>query len=102
VLPYAAPGILTGTVLAMARALGETAPLVMVGAVTGFFVNRGSAFEQLQSRFTSIPTQIYAWVKKPQDEFQALASAAIVVLVALIFIINLTAILLRNRYERNW
>lgn len=102
VLPYAAPGILTGTVLAMARALGETAPLIMVGAVTGFFVAHGSGLEQLQSRFTSLPTMVYAWVKKPQQEFQDLASAAIVSLIALIFLINLTAILLRNRYERRW
>lgn len=102
VLPYAAPGILTGTVLAMARALGETAPLIMVGAVTGFFVTHGTLLEQLQSRFTSLPTMVYAWAKKPQDEFQALAAAAIVTLIALIFLINLTAILLRNRYERTW
>jgi phosphate transport system permease protein len=102
VLPYAAPGILTGTVLAMARALGETAPLIMVGAVTGFFVTHGTFLEQLQSRFTALPTIVYAWVKKPQDEFQALAAAAIVTLIALIFLINLAAILLRNRYERKW
>jgi len=102
VLPYAAPGILTGTVLSMARALGETAPLIMVGAVTGFFVTNGTAIEQLQSRFTSLPTQIFAWVRKPQDEFQALTAATIVVLVGLIFLVNLVAILLRNRYERKW
>lgn len=102
VLPSAAPGILTGTVLSMARALGETAPLIMVGAVTGFFVTGGSLLEQLQGRFTSLPTQVYAWVKKPQDEFQLLASAAILTLIILIFLVNLTAILLRNRYERRW
>lgn len=102
VLPYAAPGILTGTVLAMARALGETAPLIMVGAVTGFFVTSGTAVEQLQSRFTSLPTQIFAWVRKAQPEFQALTAATIVVLVGLIFLVNLVAILLRNRYERKW
>lgn len=102
VLPYAAPGVLTGTVLSMARALGETAPLIMVGAVTGFFVTKGGALAQLQGRFTSVPTQIFAWVKKPQPEFQELAAAAIVTLIALIFLINLTAILLRNRYERKW
>lgn len=102
VLPYAAPGILTGTVLAMARALGETAPLIMVGAVTGFFVTNGTAIEQLQSRFTSLPTQIFAWVRKAQPEFQALTAATIVVLVGLIFLVNLVAILLRNRYERKW
>lgn len=102
VLPYAAPGILTGTVLSMSRALGETAPLIMVGAVTGFFVTHGTIIDQLQSHFTSLPTQIFAWVKKPQAEFQDLASAAIVTLITLIFLVNLTAILLRNRYERKW
>ncbi len=102
VLPSAAPGILTGTVLSMARALGETAPLIMIGAVTGFFVSRGPLLEQLQSRFTALPTEIYAWVKKPQPEFQTLAAAAIVTLILLIFLVNLTAILLRNRYERKW
>lgn len=102
VFPYAAPGVLTGTVLSMARALGETAPLIMVGAVTGFFVTHGTVLEQLQSRFTSVPTQIFAWVKKPQPEFQLLAAAAIVTLIVLIFMVNLVAILLRNRYERKW
>lgn len=102
VLPYAAPGILTGTVLSMARALGETAPLIMVGAVTGFFVTHGGPIRQLQSRFTSLPTQIFAFVRKPQPEFQDLASAAILTLIVLIFLVNLTAIVLRNRYERKW
>ncbi len=102
VLPNAAPGILTGSVLAMARALGETAPLIMVGAVTGFLSTRGGLVEQLQQRFTSLPTLIFAYLKKPQAEFQDLASAAIVVLMALIFVVNFAAILLRNRYERKW
>jgi phosphate transport system permease protein len=86
----------------MARALGETAPLIMVGAVTGFFVTLGGPLEQLQGRFTSLPTLIFAWTKKPQPEFQLLAAAAIVTLIVLIFLVNLTAILLRNRYERRW
>lgn len=102
VLPYAAPGVLTGSVLSMARALGETAPLIMVGAVTGLLATKGGILEQLQQRFTSLPTLIYAYVKKPQPEFQDLASATILVLIALVFIVNLTAILLRNRYERKW
>lgn len=102
VLPYSAPGILTGSVLSMARALGETAPLIMVGAVTGFLATRGGLLEQLQQRFTSLPTLIYAFVRKPQAEFQDLASATILVLIVLVFIVNLTAILLRNRYERKW
>jgi phosphate transport system permease protein len=102
VLPNAAPGILTGIVLSMARALGETAPLIMVGAVTGFFVTQGGAGDVLHERFTSMPTLIFAWTKKPQPEFQDLAAAAILVLIVAVFLINLTAILLRNRYERKW
>jgi phosphate transport system permease protein len=102
VLPNAAPGILTGSVLAMARALGETAPLIMVGAVTGFLATKGGFFQALQQRFTSLPTLIFVYTKKPIPELQDLASAAIVVLMVLIFGINLLAILLRNRYERRW
>lgn len=102
VLPSAAPGVLTGSVLAMARALGETAPLIMVGAVTGFLATKGGLLEALQQRFTALPTLIFAYVKKPQEDFQDLAAAAILVLIVLIFVVNLVAILLRNRYERRW
>ena len=102
VLPNAAPGILTGSVLAMARALGETAPLIMVGAVTGFLATPGGMLASLQQRFTSLPTLIFAYVKKPEPEFQDLAAAAILVLIGVIFLVNLAAILLRNRYERKW
>lgn len=102
VLPYATPGILTGSVLSTARALGETAPLIMVGAVTGFLATEGGVFESLQQRFTSLPTLIFAFVKKPVEEFQQLAAATILVLIVFIFLVNLTAILLRNRYERKW
>jgi phosphate transport system permease protein len=102
VLPYAAPGLLTGSVLSMARALGETAPLIMVGAVTGFLATEGGLLASLQQHFTALPTLIFAYVKKPQPEFQDLASAAILVLIVMIFLVNLTAILLRNRYERKW
>ena len=102
VLPSAAPGVLTGSVLAMARALGETAPLIMVGAVTGFLATKGGFLEALQQRFTALPTLIFVYVKKPQEDFQDLATAAILVLIVLIFVVNLAAILLRNRYERKW
>jgi len=102
VLPNAAPGILTGSVLAMARALGETAPLIMVGAVTGFLATRGGVGETLQGRFTALPTLIFVYTKKPQPEFQDVAAAAILILMGTIFLVNLTAILLRNRYEREW
>ncbi len=102
VLPSAAPGVLTGSVLSMARALGETAPLIMVGAVTGFLATEGGFLDSLQQRFTSLPTLVFAYVKKPQPEFQDLAATTILVLIAFIFLMNLTAILLRNRYERKW
>jgi phosphate transport system permease protein len=102
VLPNAAPGILTGSVLAMARALGETAPLIMVGAVTGFLATSGGFVETLQERFTALPTLIFAYTKKPQPEFQEVAAAGILILMGTIFLVNLTAILLRNRYERKW
>jgi phosphate transport system permease protein len=102
VLPNAAPGILTGSVLSMARALGETAPLIMVGAVTGFLSTSGGFLAALRQRFTALPTLVFAYVKKPQQDYQDLAAAAILVLIVLIFAVNLTAILLRNRYERRW
>jgi phosphate transport system permease protein len=102
VLPNAAPGILTGSVLAMARALGETAPLLMVGATTGFLATQGGFIETLQERFTALPTLIFVYTKKPQPEFQDVAAAAILILMGTIFLVNLTAIILRNRYEREW
>jgi phosphate transport system permease protein len=102
VLPSAAPGVLTGSVLAMSRALGETAPLIMVGAVTGFLSTSGGFLDQLQQRFTSLPTLVFAYVKKPVEEYQDLAAATILVLIVFIFVVNLAAILLRNRYERKW
>ncbi len=102
VLPYAAPGILTGSVLSTARALGETAPLLMVGVTTGFLATRGGIFDQLQQHYTTLPTLVFAYVKKAQPEFQDLAAATILVLIAFIFLVNLASILLRNRYERKW
>ena len=103
VLPSAAPGILTGTVLSLSRALGETAPVLLVGAVTGFVATGGAGFlETLQSRFTTLPTTIYAYAKVPNADFRALTSAAIIVLLAVILTANAAAIILRNRYERKW
>jgi phosphate transport system permease protein len=102
VLPYAAPGVLTGSVLSMARALGETAPLIMVGATTGFLATEGGILASLQQHYTALPTLVFVYVKKPQEEFQQLAAATILVLIVFIFFVNLTAILLRNRYERTW
>lgn len=103
VLPAAAPGILTGTVLSISRALGETAPLLLVGAVTGFLATGGDSFvEQLHGRYTSLPTIIYRWATLPNPEFRALTSAAIIVLLGVTLLANATAIILRNRYERDW
>jgi phosphate transport system permease protein len=104
VLPYAAPGVFTGGILALARAFGETAPLLLVGSVTGYLTPGGSGnvIETLQGSYTALPTIIFSWVRQPGDEWGQLTAAAIVVLLAVILIVNLAAILLRNRYERKW
>lgn len=104
VLPYAAPGVFTGGILALARAFGETAPLLLVGSVTGYLTPGGSGnvVETLQGSYTALPTIIFSWVRQPGDEWAQLTAAAIVVLLAVILIVNLAAILLRNRYERKW
>ena len=98
VLPNSMPGILTGTILAISRALGETAPLVVIGASTVIFFDPENAF----SKFTTLPIQIYQWTSRPQEEFQFLAAAAIIVLLAILLTLNATAILLRNRFSRRY
>lgn len=95
VLPVALPGILTGTILALSRAVGETAPLIMVGAVGFLAFTPSGVFDP----FTVLPLQIYAWVSRPQAEFQGLAAAGIIVLLLVLLTMNAVAILLRNRYE---
>lgn len=102
VVPYAAPGILTGTILSLARAFGETAPLLMVGAVAGTFSARDGLVEGLTGPYTALPTIVFNWSGQPQDEFRNLTAATIVVLVAVILLVNGTAIVLRNRYDRRW
>ena len=104
VLPYAAPGIFTGAILSLARAFGETAPLLLVGAVTGYLSpgSWGGLIETLQGPYTSLPTIIFSWSRYPGEDWSRLASAAIVVLLGVILLVNLSAILLRNRYERTW
>ncbi|MWV65350.1 phosphate ABC transporter permease PstA [Halorubrum sp. JWXQ-INN 858] len=94
VLPSAMPGILTGTILALARAIGETAPLLMIGAI---FVNRtpSGPFD----RFSGMPTQIYAWAAEPSQHFIHLAAVGIVVLLAILLSMNAVAVLMRNKYE---
>ena len=98
VLPNAMPGILTGTILAISRAIGETAPLVVVGASTAISFDPSSPF----SKFTTLPIQIYQWTSRPQDEFQSLAAATILVLLILLLSLNAFAILLRNRFSRRF
>lgn len=101
VLPYAAPGILTGTVLALARALGEAAPLILVGATTGY-LTRGDQFFDLaaiRERFAAMPTLIYGWADEPGAEWAANTAAAIIVLLAVVLLFNTAAILLRNHFE---
>jgi phosphate transport system permease protein len=103
VLPYASSGILTGTVLSVARALGETAPLILVGAITGvFFQSSGGPIAKLQGPYTSLPTIVFNWSRQPGDQFKHLTAAAIMVLLVVILAINAVAIILRNRYERKW
>ncbi|MBA2726049.1 MAG: phosphate ABC transporter permease PstA [Actinobacteria bacterium] len=103
VLPAASPGILTGVVLSLARALGETAPVLLVGAVTGFLASGGASFyHQLYQPFTTLPTVIYTYAQQPSQQFRAVTAAAIIVLLAVILTANATAIILRNRYERKW
>ncbi|MEW6092484.1 MAG: phosphate ABC transporter permease PstA [Chloroflexota bacterium] len=98
VLPNALPGILTGTILAISRAIGETAPLVVVGASTAISVDPSSPF----AKFTALPIQIYQWTARPQGEWRHLAAAAIVVLLALLLSLNAAAIFLRNRFARKY
>jgi phosphate transport system permease protein len=96
VLPVAAPGILTGLILALSRAIGETAPLIIAGAVT--FAT--FAPDSLSSPFTVLPIQIFNWVSRPQVEFHTNAAAGIVVLVMLLLSMNAVAIWLRDRYTK--
>ncbi len=98
VLPAAFPGVLTGVILAVARAIGEAAPLLLVGAVT--FVTFDPSF--FEGGYSTLPTMIYSYAKRPQDELQTLAAAGVVVMLVLLILINSVAIYLRNRFERTW
>lgn len=98
VLPYALPGILTGMILALSRALGEAAPLLLLGA----FLYVSYVPQSLWDSFTVIPLQIFDWATKPQEGFAEVAAAAIVVLLGLLLLLNGTAIWLRNRYQKRW
>ncbi len=95
VMPSALPGILTGTILSVSRAIGETAPLVVVGASTAIFQDPSGPF----SKFTVLPIQIYQWTSRPQAEFRSIAAAAILVLLAMLLSLNAFAVILRNRAQ---
>jgi phosphate transport system permease protein len=97
VLPAATPGIATGSILALSRGLGETAPLLLVGALTYVSFN-----PTILGEFTALPVQIYQWVARPQEEFRVLAASGIIVLLGILLTLNAFAIWLRNRYERRW
>lgn len=95
VLPIAFPGIMTGTILALSRAIGETAPILIIGGVTFITYNPDS----LSSKFTSLPIQIFNWISRPQADFHAIAASAIMVLLVMLLTMNAVAIWLRHRFE---
>ena len=97
VLPGATPGIATGSILALSRALGETAPLLLVGALTYVSFN-----PTLLGDFTALPVQIYQYIARPQEEFRVVAAAGIIVLLVILLALNSLAIWFRNRYQRKW
>ncbi len=98
-LPGALPGIATGVILALSRAIGETAPLIVVGAAA---FARFNPNDLTNDPFSALPMQILAWVQAPQEEFRTLAAGAIIVLLVLLLFMNAGAIYLRNRYEQKW
>lgn len=98
VLPAAVPGIATGSILALSRAIGEAAPLILLGGLTFITFNPTG----LDSSFTVLPIQIFNWISRPQEEFRVLAAAAIVVLLVILLVMNSAAILIRSRFERKW
>jgi phosphate transport system permease protein len=98
VLPAAIPGIATGVILALSRAIGETAPLIVLGASTFITFDPNGPL----SGYTALPLQIFDWAKQPSDEFRVLAAAGIIVMLAVLIAMNAFAIWLRNRYEQRW
>lgn len=98
VLPAAMPGILTGNILALSRAIGETAPLIMIGALTFVAFTPASPMDL----FTVMPIQIFNWISRPQEEFQFVAAAGIIVLLAMLIIMNSLAVYLRNKFQKNY
>lgn len=98
VLPAAVPGIATGSILALSRAIGEAAPLLLLGAVTYVAFNP----EGLESAYTVLPIQIFGWISQSREEFHHLAAAGIVILLAILLLMNAAAIWLRNRFSKRW
>ena len=98
ILPAAIPGTATGSILALSRAIGEAAPLLLLGAVSYIAFNPDGVLSQ----YTVLPIQIYTWITQSRAEFEALASAAIVVLLAILLVMNSFAIFLRNKFQRRW
>lgn len=98
VIPQAFPGIMTGVILAVSRAIGETAPLIAMGALTYVPFTPDTPF----SRFTVLPIQIFNWTSRPQEGFQEAAAAGIIVLLAILLVLNAGAVILRNRFQNNW
>ncbi len=96
VLPAAMPGIMTGIILAISRAMGESAPLILLGALSYVAYLPKSIMDS----FTVLPVQIFNWAGRPQPEFHALAAGAIIVLIVFLFALNLGAVIIRNRYQR--
>ncbi|WP_071515192.1 phosphate ABC transporter permease PstA [Geitlerinema sp. PCC 9228] len=96
VFPLALPGIMTGTILALSRAIGETAPLITIGALT--FVS--FLPEGLRDSFTVLPIQIFNWVSRPQKEFHTNSAAGIIVLLVVLLLMNATAVLIRNKFQK--
>jgi len=97
-MPAAIPGMATGTILALSRAIGEAAPLLLLGAVTFISFNPTGPF----SAYTTLPIQIYNWTRESREEFQVLASATIVLLLVILLAMNAVAILIRNKTQKRW
>ena len=98
VLPNALPGILTGSILSVSRALGESAPLLMLGALTFITFNPTG----LKSQYTVLPIQIFSYISNAKSDFQPLAAASIMVLLIMLLVLNAAAILLRNKFQKRW
>jgi phosphate transport system permease protein len=98
VLPASLPGIATGAILSLSRAIGETAPLIVIGAAAFATASPTGIFDDV----TALPIQIFAWISDPQPEYKALAAAGIIVLMVILLAMNAVAIWLRNKYEKKW